>query len=202
MKIIKNCKICNKEFKSYKSQNRKFCSKECRLRFMSILLSGKIKVARLIKKCKFCKKEFIVPRYMMNKIYCSLECKIKNMDSSHLLKYAFKKGHPSWNKGKTNSNKKIKRELYPSNFTKELKEKIIQRDECQCVLCGFSRNDHKLKYHCDLHVHHIDYNKQNCNENNLITTCIRHNTKANHNSKRKWWYVFKTIANLQKGILD
>ena len=34
-------------------------------------------------------------------------------------------------------------------------------------------------------VHHIDYNKQNCKENNLITLCLQCNNRVNSN--RNYW---------------
>jgi len=37
-------------------------------------------------------------------------------------------------------------------------------------------------------IHHIDYDKQNCNENNLITVCNSCNSKVNYN--RDYWFVY------------
>jgi hypothetical protein len=68
---------------------------------------------------------------------------------------------------------------YPPIWNKQLKTKIINRDNNKCQnpkCCG-----KKLK----LSVHHINYDKNNCNDNNLITLCIVCNSKANHN--RKFW---------------
>ena len=36
-----------------------------------------------------------------------------------------------------------------------------------------------------LTVHHIDYDKENCKENNLITLCKQCNSRVNFN--RKYW---------------
>ena len=41
-------------------------------------------------------------------------------------------------------------------------------------------------------VHHIDYNKKNCNENNLITLCLWCNIRANYNRK-SWITYFKSL---------
>jgi hypothetical protein len=255
-KIIKICSICNKEFESYKSQNRQVCSKKCRLQLMSRLLKNIIKVERITKFCKQCKKEFIVPRYKKNQIYCSLKCKYDGQDSSHLLKFAVKKGQVAWNKGKKHPAmaERMKTGIYlicdfcqtriyipkwrisrtkyhfcsqscnnkfrvgekgrnyingssfidyPIEFNKELKDKIKQRDGHYCVLCGINEKEHKLKYNKKLTIHHIDYNKKNCKEDNLITLCLKHNCNANKRKiKRSWIQMFKTIINLQKGILD
>jgi len=58
-----------------------------------------------------------------------------------------------------------------------LKEYIKSRDGYIClnIMCG-----NKV----DLVVHHIDYNKENCEDKNLITLCRSCNFKVNYN--RKW----------------
>ena len=50
-----------------------------------------------------------------------------------------------------------------------------------------------------LHVHHIDYNKQNCNKNNLITVCMSCNTRANYN-RPHWqeYYDNKVLTNKER----
>ena len=47
----------------------------------------------------------------------------------------------------------------------------------------------------NLSVHHIDYNKQNCNENNLITLCLKCHLKTNidRNFWSKYFNIFKEI---------
>ena len=47
------------------------------------------------------------------------------------------------------------------------------------------------KYYCACgkEIHHIDYDKKNCNENNLITLCLRCHRKTNAN-RRFWQYYF------------
>jgi hypothetical protein len=82
------------------------------------------------------------------------------------------------------------RRKYPSKFTKELKHKIFQRDNFTCQKCGI--------YPCnDLTAHHIDYNKQNCNEDNLITLCRSCNLRVNF--KRNKWikYFLKIIRRIK-----
>jgi len=53
-----------------------------------------------------------------------------------------------------------------------------------------TEEEHILVVGTVLHVHHIDYNKQNCKESNLITTCKSCNIKANKN--RDYWEKFFT----------
>jgi hypothetical protein len=82
--------------------------------------------------------------------------------------------------------------LYNRNFSDELKLKIRCRDKHQCQRCGKTEEQELKKIGRVLSVHHIDYNKFNCQETNLITTCMKCNIKANGNKKfdRSFWYSY------------
>jgi len=97
------------------------------------------------------------------------------------------------NKGKKFSNEINKKKGHPREknpswkggvvlFEKELRERIRERDNCTCQICG------KIKTKRKLNVHHIDYNKKNSRENNLITLCDKchNNTQKN----RELWIIF------------
>jgi len=82
-------------------------------------------------------------------------------------------------------------EPYTTDWTKTLKRSIRERDHYQCQLCGQLQSDRAFA------VHHIDYNKKNCNPDNLITLCIHCHIKTNENREIwekhfKEWLVFKT----------
>jgi len=79
-------------------------------------------------------------------------------------------------------------EPYSPLWTEELKIKIRQRDNCECQNCNMTQEEHFIVAGCDLNVHHIDYDKKNCNEENLITTCLWCNCRANSN--RNYWQDF------------
>jgi len=91
-------------------------------------------------------------------------------------KSEFKKGknHPFWNNGSSF-------EPYGLEFNEDLKEVIRNRDRRKCKVCGKTELEERRK----LTVHHIDYNKKNCNPNNLITLCNDCHLKTNHN--RNYW---------------
>ncbi len=72
-------------------------------------------------------------------------------------------------------------EPYSSKFNKQLKKEIKKRDNFTCQNCNKKEN---------LCIHHIDYNKQNCSHNNLITVCNSCNSKFNFN-REKWTEYFK-----------
>ena len=77
---------------------------------------------------------------------------------------------------------------YAFEFTKELKEKIRNRDNRICQNCNITEEEHLIVWGCTLPIHHIDYDKQNCKEDNLITVCTSCNTRANYN--RSYWKEF------------
>jgi hypothetical protein len=84
--------------------------------------------------------------------------------------------------GAGNSNWKggISYEPYPPIFVdKRFKAGIRERDnhECQNPDCRGEVNT--------LTCHHIDYDKKNCNPENLITLCVSCNCRANYN--RDFW---------------
>jgi len=94
------------------------------------------------------------------------------------------KNNPNWNEGSSF-------EPYSPLWTEELKIKIRQRDNHECQNCGMIQEEHFIVAGCDLNVHHIDYDKKNCKENNLITVCLSCNTRANFN--REYWQEFYKI---------
>ena len=64
---------------------------------------------------------------------------------------------------------------YSTDFNKKLKLEIRKRDNYTCQECGITETELK----CKLHIHHIDYCKTNCNENNLMSLCSKCHKKTN-----------------------
>ena len=125
---------------------------------------------------------------------CSMLKRFQNQEERRKLSLAHKglntkEKHPNWKGG-------CSFEPYSLEWTEELKEEIHKRDKFKCQYCGITQKEHFKKYNQKLHVHHIDYNKKDCKENNLITLCISCNSKANFN--RDYWYAYYTyIINCQ-----
>jgi 5-methylcytosine-specific restriction endonuclease McrA len=116
------------------------------------------------------------------------------------------RGKNSWNKGKHHSpeTKQKMREKklgcknknwlggitfnpYGEDWTRTLKISIRERDNYTCQMCG--------KLQCQLigrmkllAIHHIDYDKHNCDPKNLITLC--NNCHIKTNTKRDYWLKF------------
>ena len=80
--------------------------------------------------------------------------------------------HPNWQGG-------ISFEPYSVDWTETLRRSIRERDHYICQLCGNLQGDRVLS------VHHIDYNKQNCDPKNLNSLCVKCSSKVNFN--RKYW---------------
>lgn len=105
-----------------------------------------------------------------------LEMIERNRQSDILYKESFDnirgENSPHWRGG-------IAFEPYGADFTKYLKEQIRKRDDYTCQRCKKEQEEKTF------HVHHIDYNKKNCDKNNLITLCGSCNVKVNAN--RAYW---------------
>lgn len=78
-------------------------------------------------------------------------------------------------------------ELYSRKWTNKLRQSIRKRDNFTCQNCNTHQNKLKRK----LDVHHIDYNKQNCNHNNLISLCNKCHRKTNY--RRNYWTTYFQI---------
>ena len=70
-------------------------------------------------------------------------------------------------------------EPYSREWKNTLKRAIRERDNYTCRICGTLKNPREFD------VHHIDYDKKNCNPSNLITLCIGCHRKTNGN--RESW---------------
>jgi hypothetical protein len=116
------------------------------------------------------------------------------------LPQAFKKGQTTWNKGLIGYQAGEKSPLwkggisfehYSLEWTDALKKFIKERDDNTCQLCSKR----------GAIVHHIDYNKKNCNIDNLITLCGSCHSKTN--VKREKWEKFfrkRRINKMKKGL--
>jgi len=83
---------------------------------------------------------------------------------------------------------------YPPEFNNKLKHKIKKRDNFTCQLCGIKQYTYQA-------IHHIDYEKDNCSESNLITLCLSCNVKVNQN-RDFWKQYFTEIINKGRNIND
>lgn len=75
-------------------------------------------------------------------------------------------------------------EPYGLEFNEDLREVIRNRDRRKCQICEKTELENDKKLDC----HHIDYNKQNNNPNNLISLCRNCHQKTNFN--REYWIKY------------
>jgi transposase-like protein len=87
--------------------------------------------------------------------------------------------------------------MYPYEFNNKLKSKIRKRDSYICQNCSMTEEEHISLYKRKLHIHHIDYDRDNCIDMNLITLCLPCNLKANY--ERDCWE--KYYKNKMRGII-
>lgn len=174
---IVQCAQCGKKIELCPSQiaeyEKKFCSGRCYGDWRSKNLAGENcifwKGGPPIRNCAICGKEIQVgvtdAKFKENA--CSKECRSKLFSRKYSLE-----GNPNWRGGSSF-------EPYPIDFNSALKLRIRERDNFTCQECG------ELEDGKSLHVHHIDYDKMNCEEINLITLCEICHTKTNFN--REYW---------------
>lgn len=112
--------------------------------------------------------------------------KIRVFNTGKKVSLEFRKKMSEINKGEKHWNWRGGKsfEPYSIDWTKTLKRSIRERDKYKCHICGSPQEDR-------LHdIHHIDYDKKNCNPDNLITLCFPCHRKTNHN-RENWMKYFK-----------
>ncbi len=149
-------------------------AKRCRACYVNKIMKVTGKSPRYkngLPKCIDCKKQ-------LNR-YASKRCKICAGKINGLKKLGNK--NPSYIHGQSYA-------PYSIEFTQSLKNEIRIRDNHQCQICGITEEEHIIIIGRALSIHHIDYNKENCDKDNLITLCNQCNTRVNYN--RKYWIKY------------
>ena len=88
--------------------------------------------------------------------------------------------NPSWKGGKSF-------EPYCPKFNERFKNKVRGFYGNRCAICGISKEENGR----NLHVHHVDYNKQTCCDGSkprFVALCDSCHSKTNHN--RSYWRSF------------
>lgn len=119
-----------------------------------------------------------------NKRYYCIDCGKKISNYQHKrCKQCFQdeKLHSNWLGG-------ISKLPYSFKWTKELKEQIRKRDNYLCKICHKHQINDLKQFKKKFPIHHIDYNKKNCSEDNLITLCKSCHHKTNKN--RNYWRTY------------
>jgi len=110
---------------------------------------------------------------------------------NHGERFGFQKGqrNENWNgfeKGEKNlmwiDGRSELNNPYSPSWTPELKQSIRQRDKFICAIC---------RCYPAFDVHHKDYEKKNCEPENLVTLCKKCHGKTNYN--RNYWIDYFKI---------
>ena len=213
------CKFCgNKKFFSiknrFKIKEQIFCSKSCLAKSRKGIphrKMGQYSLKRRLSlskgweqnspKYKHISKEWLIENYIHKKLGtpkcaelfgCSYETIYRRLkkfnipirNNSECEKAEL---HHLWKGG-------ISKEPYPFNFDKELKKHVKERDNFKCQICDVP----ELECERTFCIHHIDYNKKNLSEVNLISLCSNCHSKTNFN--RKYWEKYFTELMIKKMI--
>lgn len=161
-------KILLRQKKQVEAANHIFCSRKCRIGYFlgeKHPLNSKIKV-----KCLNCKKEIFRKRCEVEayeKLFCSRQCRDK---------YSRGDKHHCWNGGTS-------LEPYGLEFNNYLKLKIRERDKFCCLICGCSEEENGRS----LDIHHVDYDKKNNSDSNLVSLCRKNGCHSKTLTKRQYW---------------
>lgn len=111
--------------------------------------------------------------------------RVENREKIRLSKLGFK--NHLWRGGRSN-------EPYGLEFNEFLKSQIRDRDDhlCQMPDCYLSENGKKHP------VHHIDYDKKNSRQENLITLCHSHHTQTSSGDRDHWTELFQELQILRR----
>lgn len=162
-KIEKDCLYCGESIKRHPSGFRgqaQFCSNTCEAKYKSENWEGTDKVGNF-EGCSHTEE---------HKEYMS-----QTLSGGPLVQEM--EDNPNWRGGRSF-------EPYPPEFNAVLKERIRDRCDRRCFLCGVFEED--VGY--SLHVHHIDYVKNNLRGYNLVSLCKPCHMKTNSN--RVFWRCF------------
>jgi len=206
--LIKICKTCNSEFQKPYTLSKVnwmstlYCSKLCVDKCLIIRKKrsesqkGKVVSEETRLRMKHPHKKYIKTREHIDKIvqsrrkgdnyFTSEETRIKmsrvklqnpNIKSwlEKIRPVMLKENNPNWKGG-------IMYEPYSSDWTESLKESIRQRDNYSCKKCDIKQTNKTFP------VHHVDYNKKNCNPVNLVTLCNSCHGKTG--TDRKVWISY------------
>lgn len=180
-RVTVQCDWCGRTFERVVSQVSKythhFCSVECKRAYWAQhhVPRGEAHPrwngGPIIKACAYCGRLFHT--------YPSVDAKFCSRRCMALARQG--PGAPNWRGG-------VSFEPYPPEFNSALKRRIRERDGYRCQLCGITEAELGQR----LHIHHIDYDKTNCNPSNLISLCPRCHSLTTHTSdaRRESWIEF------------
>lgn len=164
-KIELKCRTCNAPIWKWESQidagEGKYCSRSCYYKAKLGKPSPKKDMVRRI--CPICKDTKDTRSELCRKCWGKKMGLLQLGERNH-----------SWRGG-------ISFEPYPIGWTNTFREQIRYRDGYTCQVCGVPEIECKRK----LCVHHIDYDKKNISEANLVCLCLSCHQRTNYH-RTEW----------------
>lgn len=166
-----DCFWCGEQFTLSRSRfndaKRNFCSHECMHSWMAEY-QKQVGRDRITLECEYCGGEFETWPFKSDRRFCSHECR----DNSD---YRSGENHWNWQGG----------HCYRFGYNWDTqREKRLEYDGYECVVCGLSDKEHRNKFKDGLHVHHIQARRNFTDENgdidwrsanavdNLVSLCV------------------------------
>ena len=81
---------------------------------------------------------------------------------------------------------------YPTEWNRLLRKTIRERDNYTCQICGNKAKD----------VHHLNYEKKDCNLDNLITLCHSCHSKTTVGDRENWFLYLYLKKNCEVDMLN
>jgi len=175
-RVVVNCEICGRPISLQPSEaekGRKHCSYECAAEAKRRIPPEEHscwKGGKKRRECKQCERVFYVHPWEIKDgrgIFCCHKCL-----NRWIVENRSGENHYNWQGGKSF-------EPYPPGWKRSLKERIREYEGRRCAICGKTDKGRALA------VHHIDYDKSNLAEENLIALC--HSCHIKTNRRRRYW---------------
>lgn len=175
------CDQCGEPFRGQPSNEPRFCSEECssehKSERMNTPFGGERNGVNLT--CEWCGDEY--RRAAANaegSRFCSRDCQ----SEAQSVEFSGEEWHLHGVTGEEHPTYTGHEDYYGENWS-EQRQKVLERDNGQCVVCGVTRQEHREEHGCDLHVHHIQpiatyETPEAANEtSNLVTLCRPHHAR-------------------------
>lgn len=174
----KTCVVCANAFQ-VKRANKS--ARHCSLQCVGISQRGKGRGWSMVEKaCLVCAAPFSVPKAHADRHHCcSKPCSFKRRS---LISSG--PGNANWAGG-------LSRLPYPWNF-RDISKSVIKRDGGVCQSPACTGRDHRMT------THHINYDKSDCRDQNLIALCSSCNSKAN-SGRARWQALYEGIMAARGG---
>lgn len=180
------------KYKLLLAQNPYWC-RECKKYFSNLMAFSK----HFKKECSVVSKEEYAEKYKTHNWVQCYQC--NDIERHEKMSVRMKGPENPWFVDGSCKNGGRK---YGNSFSNDLRSQIKTRDNHKCVLCGLNEVDQKLLQYIEgttiftgLSIHHVDYDKTNNVEQNLISLCSSCHSKTTTSQDREAWTNVLLLVN-------